>query len=138
MSQSSADDPKEAFLRRLIGQLDPQIPARDRAARQEQILCGRWLAVRRLRRGLTALAIAQATGLPEQALLFLETGLGDAELIPSQTRRALIGLLANDQADAPRVELIVSIALGIVIPDVPTLESIAADLRRPGDEPLDT
>ena len=103
-----------AFFDRLILRQSPHAPSPELYRRQAQVMCGRWLALRRLDLGLNLAHLAEAVGLMSEAILFVETGLADAALGTTPTWQSYSQALAGRYGDLARVHTIVMIALGRV------------------------
>jgi transcriptional regulator with XRE-family HTH domain len=129
MPQKDYKAPAGAFFDRLLSRQDPRSPVCDAGIRQGQLLCGRWLALRRLRLGLTLEALAEKTGLPLEALLFVELGLADEPLALGETA-CLSRLLSGPYGDDAWVAMVMAIALGrIQAPSDRIMRRVVADLE---------
>lgn len=83
--------------------------ARLRSARR---LCGRWLMLRRLRRGLTLADVALRIRSEAQLLQLMELGLGDSPLAGPEVWHGLSLVLEGAEKDFQRVAEVVEVALG--------------------------
>jgi transcriptional regulator with XRE-family HTH domain len=119
----------DAFFEQLLDRSDPHGGALDGRVRQAQVLCGRWLALRRLRLGMSLESLAERAAWPEQALLFVELGLSDqARDLP--TAEPLIRQLAGQFSDDAWIAMVLAIALGRhQRPSDLILRRVAADLE---------
>jgi DNA-directed RNA polymerase specialized sigma24 family protein len=118
-----------AAFNRLLDQADPQsaVPI-DAETRANRRLCGRWIAVQRLRRGLSVEMIAKRIRVEQNTLLLLECGLAtDAEL-PDAAVEQLARLLVGGIDDIGWLLGVLAIALGRRVPQA------EATLRRINDE----
>jgi DNA-binding PadR family transcriptional regulator len=97
---------------RLLDQLDPRADAEDVGRRAARRLCGRWLMVRRLARGLTYSMVAGRTGIGEQALELLELGLLEREALAEELWQRLALVLEAPANDYAYVVQVLSLAAG--------------------------
>lgn len=72
---------------------------------------GRWLIVRRLRHHLSAQDVSEQTGLDQDQLMLLETGLAAAADQDDDTLHRLCSLLAHDDVDFTKA--VIDMALGL-------------------------
>lgn len=126
--------PEDSYFERLLDQIHPRQSAEELSRRQAQVLCGRWLALRRLRAGLASDTLAAAAGLAAEDLMFLETGLADPELIAAPERQRLAELLGGSADERAPVADIVAAALGEASPDSPIVAWVRRDMVAPADE----
>jgi DNA-directed RNA polymerase specialized sigma24 family protein len=129
--------PPAAAFDALLDQADPQgdvpVVAETRANRR---LCGRWLAVQRLRLGMSSEVVAERAAMHEPTLLLLESGLATETQVPDSTREQLSSSLAGTEHDQGWVLDVVSIALGRSnAREAHVLQQIAADLHSPRVDP---
>jgi hypothetical protein len=139
---SSADQtlpaPAELFFDRLLDQVDPRRPALDGSVAQARIYAGRWLALRRIRRGLSNCQIEERTGIAPPTLLLLEAGLADDLLAPAQAWEQLGAALAGTHREYPHVAAVVDVALGRAnTMQSHTMAQVGSDLRHCDREPRD-
>lgn len=85
-----------SFFSRLIERIDPHRPALTPELQHARLMCGRWLAVRRMQLGITAQQLAQQCGVAEERLLFLETGLATFADFSEPARQQLTAALASE------------------------------------------
>jgi DNA-binding PadR family transcriptional regulator len=130
----STDSSPNHLARMAIDQLlnrqedDHSPAAADRRAARR--LCGRWLAHRRMLRGMTRAEVAQRVKLDEDTLGLLELGLTDAPLTAGEVWLRLALVLEGDAHDFEQVEMVLSVALGqSPIPDADWLEVLEAELE---------
>jgi len=97
---------------RLMVRIDPHQPPIDETLLDAQRACGRWLALRRLRMGLTIRQIAGITLVPEEHIILLETGLGDSSSLTDTARRNLSRNLGTGKDDFDWVERVIAVAQG--------------------------
>jgi hypothetical protein len=100
-----------AFFDRLLDQQASQASAGDLYLQQMQILCGRWLALRRLSLGLPLDRLAEAARIAPQSILFVETGLAYQDLEPDADWDRYAYLLSTLR-DRIWVKRVLAIALG--------------------------
>lgn len=117
----------DSFFQRLVRQIDPRRAGRDVQVQQAQVLCGRWLAVRRLQQGLTIDQLSEQSHVSAEHIVFLETGLAGVDVIAVSSVGGLIDALARS-GDAERVARIVWLALAHVPLDPETLAGVQHDL----------
>jgi len=82
------------------------------ALRLARRYCGRWLALRRLDRGLSNQQIAERTGVDAQTLLALELGLPEAQCLTDDAAEQLCGVLTDARHDADFVAAVIDVARG--------------------------
>ena len=129
MPQKQRETPTDAFFERLLSQQHPHTPGRDSSVCQAQLLCGRWLTLRRLCLGLSCEGLAEKTGLAAEALAFVEQGLADAALVPDARIACLCRMLSASYHDDAWVAMVLVIALGRVqAPSERVIRRVAADL----------
>ncbi|HEX5691894.1 MAG TPA: hypothetical protein VFX76_17885 [Roseiflexaceae bacterium] len=128
MNHKNHQTPADAFFDRLLSRSDPHAPPRDERLAQAQVLCGRWLALRRMRLGVSLETLAEHTGWLEETLLFVEVGLaGHDEAVPVSD--CLVRLLAGPFGDDAWVAMVLAIALGrVCTPSDQVMRRVAADL----------
>lgn len=115
----------EQLLNRQEDDHSPEAADR-RAARR---LCGRWIAHRRMLRGLSRADVARRIKLDETALSLLELGLIDAPLTAGEVWHRLALVLEGDIHDYEQVEMAIGVALGrTVVPDGDWLAVLDAEL----------
>jgi transcriptional regulator with XRE-family HTH domain len=128
MPQKDHKPQTDAFFDRLLGCQNPRAEALDDGLRQAQLLCGRWIALRRARRGLTLEALADQTGLSLEALWFLEAGLADESFDPNGAA-CLTRQLSGPYGDDAWIGMLVAIAAGdIGRPNDRIMLRVVADL----------
>ncbi|HEX5688460.1 MAG TPA: hypothetical protein VFX76_00560 [Roseiflexaceae bacterium] len=110
--QEQQSAPSEQYFDRLLDQVDPQRPAYETSIAQARIYAGRWLALRRIRHGLSDNQIENRTGIVSPTLLLLEAGLADETLAPAAAWEKLGAALAGRRRAAPNVAAVVDVALG--------------------------
>jgi DNA-directed RNA polymerase specialized sigma24 family protein len=125
--------PPTAAFSRLLDQADPQaampIGTETRANRR---LCGRWIAVQRLRRGLTVEMIARRIGVEQNILQLLECGLATEDELPEATVEQLARLLVGGTDDIGWLLSVLAISLGRRIPQAEaTLQRVNDELHAP-------
>lgn len=104
----------------------PAIPKEMREARR---ICGRWLAVRRVLRGLSPADVARRTGIDVQVIELLELGLADAPPVAPNDWRALCLVLEHGRNDFEQIETVVHAAIGLTsLIDESWLREIEAEL----------
>lgn len=122
--------------------LDQQELADDPAAQAMRELrrsCGRWLMLRRLRRGLSLEDVARRVGADAQQLRLLELGLADQPLLADEVWRRLSLVLEGDQRDFERVAAVLELTLGRgELPDLAWAEALEADLGAVEQTPAST
>jgi hypothetical protein len=128
MTRKNHQVPADAFFERLLDWSDPHAEARDDHLCQARLLCGRWLALRRLRLGIPLEILAERAGWPQQTLLFVELGLAEqAHALPAD--ECLVCQLAGPFGDHAWIAMVLAIALGRVCqPSDRIMRRIAADL----------
>lgn len=118
------------FIGRLLDQVDPHRPQIPPAVRHAQLMCGRWLALHRIRQGLELFMIAEQIGIDQRALLFLESGLADPTLAAAYLWTELAQVLADEHYDEDQIHAIIIIALGAAtVEGYEFLQQVLADLR---------
>jgi hypothetical protein len=123
----------DALLDRADPQADAPISAEARANRR---LCGRWLAVQRLRLGISSGVVAERAGVDESTLHLLESGLADETQVPDSSREQISYLLTGAEHDQGWVLDVLSIALGCAhVREAQVLQQVAADLQGLGTAP---
>ena len=128
MNRKNHQAPADAFFDRLIRRSDPHAASRDERSCQAQLLCGRWLALRRTRLGMPLETLAERAGWPQETLLFVEVGLTEPEQAAPGSE-CLVRLLAGPFGDDAWVAMVLAIALGKVRrPHGRVMRRVAADL----------
>ncbi|MBC8076304.1 MAG: hypothetical protein H7Y32_09545 [Chloroflexales bacterium] len=123
----AASQPAAArFLDRLVSQLSPHAA---KQGREDAILCGRWLLLRRIDAGLSQAALAARASLSAETLLFLEAGLADPALASALTWQRLAAVLGATRHDQQAVAQVISVALGGACGDWRVVERVKADLN---------
>jgi len=102
------------FMNQLLVQVDPhrRLPAPNEASRSAQIICSRWLALRRLRVLLAIQQLAAMTHLSVEIISLLESGLANAAMLSNDARRLLATYLAPAREDIKLTADIIALALG--------------------------
>lgn len=123
------------FLRELQEQIKTSGRPDRSSAHEPEEICGRWLAFRRDRQGLTLIQVEQLTGIPVSLLILLEIGLATSLSLPAQALVVLRELLAKDADDKVRVDFALRIASGSfaiksVTPKVSTANMFAIETKQ--------
>lgn len=121
-----------AFLNRLVEQINPHTrpQSQNQTLSKAQIMCGRWLTLRRVRVGLSLQQLASMVQVPAESLQLLETGSADDTMISSEVSQNLVMKLAPNREDQHLAAEVVALALGK--PDALSVEIIGQvldDLR---------
>jgi hypothetical protein len=114
----------------LLEQADPQAAAPISAEmRANRRLCGRWLAVQRLRLGLSSAVVAERAGMDAPTLRLVETGLADKTQLSAAMCECLSRVLAGAMHDAAWVRDLLAVAVGRATErEAPVLQRILAEL----------
>src|SRR5262245_39898369 len=112
MTNFSTKKLPEAFLNSLLDYVDPHQPPRDEQLLTAQRLCGRWLALRRLRIGLASEQLARIGNVPVETIQILEAGIATPDHVSSVARQHLSRVLAPSRADFTFMEEVICLALG--------------------------
>ncbi len=98
-----------------------------RAARR---LCGRWLLMRRMLRGLSRADVARRIKLDEETLGLIEMGLTDAPLTAADVWLRLALVLEGSANDYDQVGTVIAVTLGQApVPDADWLARLEAELE---------
>jgi DNA-binding MarR family transcriptional regulator len=113
----------QSFLERALDLVDPHGEPWDAGLRAIQRICGRWLAMRRIRRNLTLHALAEHLGIDVHTVRRLEEGMGvhGSEAVPQRVWTRLAARLVFEGAEHDRIVRIIQHALGHVVPPERTL-----------------
>jgi len=116
----------------LLDQADPQAIAPISAeARESRRLCGRWLAMQRLRLGVVSQVIERA-GMDAPTLHLIESGLADVLQVPESIVEQFSALLADAEHDQGWVRYLLLIAVGRSQGhEEQILQRVVADLSAP-------
>lgn len=118
-----------AMFDALLDQSDPRGQSRiDAAARSARRLCGRWLALARLRLGLPSAVLAEVANVDEKMLHMLEAGLVDEGLLPESARGQIVALLVGAVSDPALASQILAIAVGQALPSEDVLRKVEVEL----------
>jgi len=98
-------------------------------------LCGRWLLMQRLRRGITAEVIADQARVDADTLHLLELGLVYDVGADDERLERLACLLATRQSDADLIGAVLRVAIGAATITPALLERVSGEVRPP--EPVD-
>ena len=129
MKQRATTELPAAMLERLIARVNPHRANGDSAREQMQRLAGRWLLWQRLMRGVRLEGLASHAQLPISALILLEAGLADIELLPRAAWPVICDQLSTASAASGRVLAVLQCALGIGDIAFPGLsEQLVADI----------
>lgn len=110
--QSSSPLPP-AFLNRLVEQVNPHAhPLPNWTLHEAQIMCGRWLTLRRVRVGLSLQLLASMVQVPAESLQLLETGAANESMISAEVSQNLMMRLAPKREDQYLVAEAIALALG--------------------------
>lgn len=130
-----AGDVTDVF-NRIFDHIDPHHSPINPTMRDAQRLCGRWIMLELLHRGLQYEQVIQRTGIQEHVLFLLGAGLADRSLASSEAWERLALLLTDAQYDPEAMEEIITTALGQSSdPDVDILNSIRSDIESIADRP---
>jgi hypothetical protein len=99
------------FIGRLIEHTNPHYQQKPPENQHAQVMCGRWLALHRIRRGLDRSMLAEQTRIDPQVILFLESGIADPSLAPAHAWIQLAQMLADAHYTATHIHSIMAIAL---------------------------
>lgn len=113
----------QSFLDRALDLVDPHGEPWDAELRAVQRICGRWLAVRRMRRNLTLHTLAEHLGIEVHTLRRLEEGMSvqGSQDVPQRVWTRLAARLVFEGAEHDRTVQIIQHALGHVVPPERTL-----------------
>ncbi len=117
----------------LLDRADPQAGAPVSAEmRANRRLCGRWLAVQRLRLGLSSAVVAERAGMDEPTLRLVESGLADETQLPAAMRERLSRVLAGAAYAAGWVRDLLAVAVGHACEcEASVLQRILSELHPP-------
>lgn len=104
--------PPISFMDKLMVRIDPHQSHVNETLLDAQRTCGRWLALRRLRMGLTTQQIAGIALVPKENIVLLESGLGDIYSLSDPARRNLSRNLGRGKDEFEWVERVIAIAQG--------------------------
>ncbi|NJN17784.1 MAG: hypothetical protein HC822_16680 [Oscillochloris sp.] len=100
------------------------------ARRSARRLCGRWLMMRRLQRGLSIVQVAERIAVEPELLRMLEQGLADLPLVPDSAWERLGLVLEGYADDYHHVALVARTACGVMAePDPAWLRDLAEALE---------
>jgi len=130
MTKQQSPPLSPAFLNHLVAHVDPhRHPPPNATLRSAQIACSRWVALRRLRVGLSRQQLANMTGLTAETIMLIETGVADVALIPPEARQLLVTKLAVNREEQGLASEALAIALGqIEALSVITMDRVIDDL----------
>lgn len=130
MIQQNTNGRLAAFFERLLD-LQAQRPSAEEWDRQQvQIVCGRWLALRRLHLGLSIDQLAEAAQIASRSILFVETGLADRGLEWEAGWERYVSILSTPPQDRRKIEQVLASALGCTpVPDKRVVELVLAEIN---------
>jgi hypothetical protein len=96
-------------------------------SQQARILAGRWIALQRLRLGLSSAQVAELAGIDPTTLLLLETGLADLAMASKESWMSLVGVLAGGDITATPVVAVIMVALGGTAAQAPGIMAQVVD-----------
>lgn len=101
-----------AFLNRLVEQINPHMqPSPNQTLRKAQIMCGRWLTLRRVRVGVSLQQLASMVQVPAETLQLLETGSADESMISPEACQNLVMKLAPKREEQHLTAEVIALAL---------------------------
>jgi transcriptional regulator with XRE-family HTH domain len=138
MTDPVQNAPIAAFLDLLVDQIDPHRSTQTPDTLVDRVLCGRWLALRRLKKGLSAEDLAATAGVTAEHLKLLEAGVANPILLSNSALQILGGKLADRTRNARWIQQVGQVALGDDrASDAKLIEDVRADLGLMGPPPQD-
>jgi transcriptional regulator with XRE-family HTH domain len=135
--QPNRSIPASAMLafERLLDLHERPGPAVDAATLEARRVCGRWLTLHRLERGLSLAEVAWRTGIDVQVLTLLEQGLAAMPAVEPAAWHALALVLEHPRNDFALVEEALAVTIGqSAPPDAAWLERLNAELLLSAEE----
>lgn len=104
----------EAAFDQLLNRIDPHRETLDIETQRWQRHCGQWLMLCRVQHGLTREQVAKQTGIDNDTLFLLDTGLADEARISAEAQQRFCQLFAHKQLPASELADVLQVALGRV------------------------
>ena len=119
----------DLFFHRLRERLDPRRSEDERSVATAQRQCGRWLALQRLRAGITTDQAATQSGVAHDIVQLLEAGLAEERDACDGCWRDLAGLITVARDDAVFIRAAMATVLSATPCDAQARARINADLQ---------
>lgn len=126
---TATNSPSPFFFKRLVEQMNPHQERTSHVPLEIRLLCGRWIALHRLRLNRTLDVIVKWVDISRELMLQIETGLADRHSISAVTRDSLQLALISEHCEPAWVANVIALALGDgELPSAQMVSEIQRDL----------